>query len=104
MDQDRGAEFTGRMTANSAPALILGPGSRSAGQRRPGARFSSLATSHVPAGKAAGRDQCRGSASPARDSPLVTDLVTRAKTGDKRAWDALVERYAPLIWSICVRY
>jgi RNA polymerase sigma factor (sigma-70 family) len=29
--------------------------------------------------------------------------VTRAKKGDKQAWDALVERYAPLIWSICRR-
>lgn len=32
---------------------------------------------------------------------LVTALVTRARNGDKQAWDALVERYAPLIWSIC---
>jgi RNA polymerase sigma factor (sigma-70 family) len=36
--------------------------------------------------------------------PLVIDLVRRARNGDKRAWDALVERYAPLIWSICRRY
>jgi RNA polymerase sigma factor (sigma-70 family) len=43
-------------------------------------------------------------ANPVRDGSLVTDLVTRARTGDKRAWDALVERYAPLIWSICRRY
>jgi RNA polymerase sigma factor (sigma-70 family) len=34
----------------------------------------------------------------------VTDLVTQAKTGDRQAWDALVERYAPLIWSICRRH
>jgi RNA polymerase sigma factor (sigma-70 family) len=33
----------------------------------------------------------------------LTDLVTRARNGDKQAWDALVERYAPLIWSICRR-
>jgi RNA polymerase sigma factor (sigma-70 family) len=39
-----------------------------------------------------------------RDGSLVTNLVTGARTGDKRAWDALVERYAPLIWSICRRY
>ena len=39
-----------------------------------------------------------------RDDPLVTDLVTRARNGDQRAWDGLVERYAPLIWSICRRY
>jgi len=39
-----------------------------------------------------------------RDAPQVTDLVTRARNGDKQAWDGLVERYAPLIWSICRRY
>jgi RNA polymerase sigma factor (sigma-70 family) len=37
-------------------------------------------------------------------APSVTGLVTSARAGDKRAWDALVERYAPLIWSICRRY
>ena len=36
--------------------------------------------------------------------PLAIDLVTRARSGDKRSWDVLVERYAPLIWSICRRY
>ncbi len=36
-----------------------------------------------------------------RAGPPVNDLVTSAEKGDKRAWDALVERYAPLIWSIC---
>jgi RNA polymerase sigma factor (sigma-70 family) len=39
-----------------------------------------------------------------RDDPSVTDLVTCAAHGDERAWDALVERYAPLVWSICRRY
>jgi RNA polymerase sigma factor (sigma-70 family) len=34
----------------------------------------------------------------------VTELVTRAQDGDQQAWDALVERYAPLIWSICRRH
>jgi RNA polymerase sigma factor (sigma-70 family) len=38
------------------------------------------------------------------DDPGITDLVARAKNGDRQAWDALVERYAPLIWSICRRY
>jgi len=32
---------------------------------------------------------------------LVSDLVARARSGDRQAWDALVELYAPLIWSIC---
>jgi hypothetical protein len=32
-----------------------------------------------------------------RDEPTVTALVTRARNGDRQAWDALVGRYAPLI-------
>jgi len=43
-------------------------------------------------------------ATPSRDDPVVTDLVTRARNNDQQAWDALVERYAPLIWSICRRH
>jgi RNA polymerase sigma factor (sigma-70 family) len=39
-----------------------------------------------------------------RDDPVVIDLVTRARDGDQRAWHDLVERYAPLVWSICNRY
>jgi RNA polymerase sigma factor (sigma-70 family) len=38
-----------------------------------------------------------------RDDPPVTDLVRRARNGEKQAWDALVERYAPLVWAICRR-
>ena len=38
------------------------------------------------------------------DDSVVIDLVTCARDGDGQAWDALVERYAPLIWSICRRY
>jgi RNA polymerase sigma factor (sigma-70 family) len=34
----------------------------------------------------------------------VTNLVMRARDGDQRAWDAIVDRYAPLVWSICRRY
>ena len=34
----------------------------------------------------------------------VTELVARAKGGDSEAWDELVERYAPLIWSICRKH
>ena len=45
-----------------------------------------------------------GDAKTMRDDPPVTDLVARARNGDKQAWDALVERYAPLIWSICRRH
>jgi RNA polymerase sigma factor (sigma-70 family) len=44
--------------------------------------------------------------SPANSSAdsSVGDLVARARSGDRQAWDALVERYAPLIWSICRRH
>ena len=42
-------------------------------------------------------------AEPLCDSPVVA-LVVRARDGDERAWAALVERYAPLIWSLCRRY
>lgn len=39
-----------------------------------------------------------------RDDPLVVALVTRAAGSDQAAWDEIVERYAPLVWSICNRY
>ena len=39
-----------------------------------------------------------------RDGSFVADLVTRARKGDQQAWDILVERYSPLIWSICRHY
>jgi len=45
-----------------------------------------------------------GQPRPGRDDPFIRDLVSRARSGDKQAWDALVNRYAPLIWSICRRY
>ena len=43
-------------------------------------------------------------ARPARDYSVVADLVAGARNGDRQAWDVLVDRYAPLIWSICRRY
>jgi RNA polymerase sigma factor (sigma-70 family) len=42
-------------------------------------------------------------AEPIRDHPVAT-LMRRARNGDELAWDALVERYAPLIWWLCRRY
>jgi DNA-directed RNA polymerase specialized sigma24 family protein len=43
-------------------------------------------------------------AGPVNGDASVADLVARARGGDQRAWDAIVERYAPLVWSICRRY
>jgi RNA polymerase sigma factor (sigma-70 family) len=67
--------------------------------------------------RAAGQNPCRTGAStdtfapypcqrthPLRDEVPVSDLVARARIGDQQAWDALVERYAPLVWAICHRY
>jgi RNA polymerase sigma factor (sigma-70 family) len=39
-----------------------------------------------------------------RGDPSVTALVSRAADHDPQAWDELIERYIPLVWSICVRY
>jgi RNA polymerase sigma factor (sigma-70 family) len=39
-----------------------------------------------------------------RDDPTVVALVTRAAGDDPTAWDEIVERYAPLVWSICARF
>lgn len=46
----------------------------------------------------------RTGADPVRDNPVIIDLVTRAAKGDKHGWDALVERFIPLIWFICRRH
>jgi RNA polymerase sigma factor (sigma-70 family) len=39
-----------------------------------------------------------------RDDPRVVALVTRASEGDQDAWYELVDRYAPLVYTICTRY
>jgi RNA polymerase sigma factor (sigma-70 family) len=39
-----------------------------------------------------------------RDDPVVINLVAHARDGDQRAWNEIVDRYAPLVWSICNRY
>jgi RNA polymerase sigma factor (sigma-70 family) len=39
-----------------------------------------------------------------RDDPSVVALVTRAANSDNDAWNEIIERYAPLVWSICTRY
>ncbi len=39
-----------------------------------------------------------------RDDPTVIALVRRAQDGEQRAWDEIVERFAPLLWGICRRF
>jgi len=39
-----------------------------------------------------------------RDDPTVVMLVRRAADGEQQAWDALIERFAPLVWSICRKF
>ena len=39
-----------------------------------------------------------------RDDPSVIALVTHAANGDQDAWNEIIERYEPLVWSICARY
>ena len=39
-----------------------------------------------------------------RDDPTVIALVNRAAGGDQAAWYEIVDRYAPLLWSICARF
>ena len=41
---------------------------------------------------------------PVNDNPQVVSLVIGARKGDQQAWNAIVERYSPLVWSICRRY
>lgn len=39
-----------------------------------------------------------------RDDPTVVALVERARDGDRAAWDEIVRRYMPLVWTVCRRY
>ncbi len=38
------------------------------------------------------------------EDPVLSDLVQRARAGDQGAWNALVDRYSALLWSVCRRY
>ena len=38
------------------------------------------------------------------DDPAAAALPARAAAGDQGAWDEIVERYAPMVWSICTKF
>lgn len=38
------------------------------------------------------------------EDPSAVTLVELAAGGDESAWDQIVRRYAPLVWSVCRRY
>jgi RNA polymerase sigma factor (sigma-70 family) len=37
-------------------------------------------------------------------SSEIANLIARARSGDEGAWDALVEQYSQLVWSICRKH
>ncbi|HUA30751.1 MAG TPA: sigma-70 family RNA polymerase sigma factor [Streptosporangiaceae bacterium] len=39
-----------------------------------------------------------------RDNSSVVALVARVGEGDQTAWNELIDRYSPLVWSICLRF
>lgn len=45
----------------------------------------------------------RPAAAPGASQPLSV-LASMAAGGDREAWDQIIDRYAPLVWSICARY
>jgi RNA polymerase sigma factor (sigma-70 family) len=87
------AIVAGGMSANGSDATFVQPA-------RPDSQATRLERARPPRSPWAGTK----GAYPMCDDPVVIDLVTRARTGEKQAWDALVERYAPLIWCICRRH
>jgi RNA polymerase sigma factor (sigma-70 family) len=38
------------------------------------------------------------------DDSSIGALVARVCDGDQEAWNEIIERYVPLVWSICLRY
>jgi RNA polymerase sigma factor (sigma-70 family) len=38
------------------------------------------------------------------DDSSVSALVARVCDGDQEAWNEIIERYAPLVWSVCLRH
>jgi len=68
------------------------------------ARTSPAIRGAAAAGAAAPAPTTPANTIPGGDDLPAADLVARAKDGDQQAWDTLVERYAPVVWSICRRY
>jgi hypothetical protein len=69
----------------------------------PVARVESAAMTFIAAASRGPVRPPRQDADPMRSHPPVTDLVMRAADSDQQTSDALIERHAPLTWSICRR-
>ena len=97
--------------AAAAPALAQVP--RSVQRRRSTSRpapnnhgatsYPATTWANPRSGDRHGREPGSHPAGHSRDDPVVAGLLTQAKDGDRQAWDALRDRYAPLVWSICRR-
>jgi RNA polymerase sigma factor (sigma-70 family) len=61
-------------------------------------KIMTTATAYVPG------EPARYDADQPRDDSVNIDLVARARGGEIQAWNALLERYDPLISSICRKY
>jgi RNA polymerase sigma factor (sigma-70 family) len=70
--------------------------------RRSGETSAEQAARVPRAGEPGGR-VTQGNWSMRGDPPAVA-LVARAADGDRDAWNEIIERYAPLVWSIGTRY
>ncbi len=101
LDQWPGTHEENQIMTAEAPTATVQPGAAKSPppMARPHGSTAAAGTAAAAPGAYPRKD-----AHPMRDHLSLTDLMTRARNGDTQAWDALVDRYAPLIWSICHRY
>ena len=94
---------THRRAADDIP-IVAGTGHPARRDARPGGPAYPAGRLTVTVRAPGPHPDCAGDADPAPGQLAVAGLVIRARKGDNQAWDVLVERYAPLIWSICRRH
>ncbi|MDN5856666.1 MAG: hypothetical protein L0K86_28285, partial [Actinomycetia bacterium] len=47
---------------------------------------------------------CVADAGTGMDRASTAELASRARAGDQHAWNEIVDRFAPLLWSTCMRF